>query len=1058
MADAPTTPAIADAPTTPASPPRFDVFISYSRRDSAFALALYKALSSYRPPEGLGLPDQRMRVFIDRSDFTGVDYAEAIVRHLAESAKLIVICSPNARQNPKYINEEIRSFVARRGAANVIPVLLAGIPNNEATPELEAQLAFPQELCDALGMPLARDFRGFDGQTRRLDRGRFEEAWFFLLADIYDKSRSEIERRDQIRRARTQRRLLGAAGALVAVLSALTVTAVVQRNTAVTRLVRFYQSNAQRRIEDRDVPGAILWYTEALQLRDDELLRVRLAGLLRSYPRLVRVFPAAMNGCDFSPDARRVACADGAASARVWDVTTGTAMSPPLPTRGAITMVSFSPNGSMLLTADSTGETRVRDATSGRSIATLSLPAAVRQARFTPAGDRVVADALDGSMGVFDAATGRAIAPLMKHAFPLRIVMISGDGSRIATIINDGTVFPTVSVWDASTGQLVAPPVKRPMPGFSASFTSGNDLVYLHVAPDTLAVCSAVSSVCRPMHMAPTSIESSSFNADGSRLLIVGGDHAVRALDVQTGEPIGDAMKHGPAVTWALFTPNGDRILTFDYNHALHVWDVAESAEGRARIESVDNAWLSPDGSRLAVRDDGVTASGNVQVLNITDRHEVTVPMRQSQAVRDVRFSRDGRYVLIVGASSWLWELAPNAFEQVGDSTSGRVLAAGFDGARRALLVIGDERSVRVWDVAGARATTPPMQHESRIDAARMVGSKPYVITQSFIDRPGQRSTPVLTAWDGTTGQRVGSPLEGGRLYERPPLGSDDARVIVSMEDGSLRVWDLGTGATDGTRLPATIRATRLTSTGICLAVAADTSTLRISKSADGTPFGAVVRNAGRVQQVELSPDCAHVTTIDDDERLRIWDTRTGEFVVPRRQDDDGFGFFQTAVFSPDGAWVATQANDGTARVWSAATGAPRTTPLGSLAFITGVAFTADGRYVTAVGHDMTGMMWDAATGERVAELAPAPFTLANDGIVAWSADGRAVVAAANAYLEDVYTTAIVVRVHDLEPDSRDVGALSTLAQLMAGRRIDASGSFVSLTRAELQSLSAKMK
>src|ERR1700687_1078849 len=80
-----------------------DVFISYSRRDSIFAQKLYKALSSYTPPAGLGLPRQRLRVFFDQTDFTGVDYSESVAQHLRQSAKLLVVCSPNARAHSKYI-------------------------------------------------------------------------------------------------------------------------------------------------------------------------------------------------------------------------------------------------------------------------------------------------------------------------------------------------------------------------------------------------------------------------------------------------------------------------------------------------------------------------------------------------------------------------------------------------------------------------------------------------------------------------------------------------------------------------------------------------------------------------------------------------------------------------------------------------------------------------------------------------------------------------------------------------------------------------------------------
>src|SRR5262245_23907759 len=137
-----------------------DVFISYSRRDIAFARALTKALAAYSPPGDLNLGQRRIDVFRDEGDFTGVDYDTAIARHLGDSRTLVVLCSPNARSS-RYVDDEIRRFAAHHGAEHIIPVLLAGIPNNEANGEREAERAFPDALCEAMSMPLAADYRGF---------------------------------------------------------------------------------------------------------------------------------------------------------------------------------------------------------------------------------------------------------------------------------------------------------------------------------------------------------------------------------------------------------------------------------------------------------------------------------------------------------------------------------------------------------------------------------------------------------------------------------------------------------------------------------------------------------------------------------------------------------------------------------------------------------------------------------------------------------------------------------------------------------------------------------
>ncbi|NJM92655.1 MAG: toll/interleukin-1 receptor domain-containing protein [Rhodospirillaceae bacterium] len=143
-----------------------DAFISYSRKDKAFAVRLQKALGNYMPPRDLPLPRRRLDVFRDEEDFTGTEYYQSVERHLNDSGKLIVLCSPAARAS-EFVNDEIRRFARARGPERIIPVLVAGIANNEATPEQSAEMAFPDALCEVLKMPLAVDYRGFDpGRSR----------------------------------------------------------------------------------------------------------------------------------------------------------------------------------------------------------------------------------------------------------------------------------------------------------------------------------------------------------------------------------------------------------------------------------------------------------------------------------------------------------------------------------------------------------------------------------------------------------------------------------------------------------------------------------------------------------------------------------------------------------------------------------------------------------------------------------------------------------------------------------------------------------------------------
>jgi TIR domain/PQQ-like domain len=209
-----------------------DAFISYSRKDGEFAIRLHKALANYVPPKGLALPNRRLDVFRDAEDFTGAEYYQSLDRHLNSSGKLIVLCSPAARGS-QFVNDEIQRFARTKGAENIIALLVAGLPNNEATAEQQAQMAFPDALCEAMKMPLAADYRGFDPNRSKVDRGPYEASWYTTLANIYDVSRAQIEQREKKRRARRRQITVAVAAASIIVLAALSFIAWKQRQDAV---------------------------------------------------------------------------------------------------------------------------------------------------------------------------------------------------------------------------------------------------------------------------------------------------------------------------------------------------------------------------------------------------------------------------------------------------------------------------------------------------------------------------------------------------------------------------------------------------------------------------------------------------------------------------------------------------------------------------------------------------------------------------------------------------------------------------------------------------------
>ena len=162
----------------------WDAFICYSRRDIGFAEQLEQALEAFRAPSSLGVERRRLLIFRDAGDLTGTEYYSAIDKNISAARKMILLCSPDARAS-SYVDDEIRRFLERREPGDLIPVLVAGTPNNECGPDEDDQKAFPEALCEAFAMPLATDYSDFDPQQNKVQRGRYHDPWYTLLANLY---------------------------------------------------------------------------------------------------------------------------------------------------------------------------------------------------------------------------------------------------------------------------------------------------------------------------------------------------------------------------------------------------------------------------------------------------------------------------------------------------------------------------------------------------------------------------------------------------------------------------------------------------------------------------------------------------------------------------------------------------------------------------------------------------------------------------------------------------------------------------------------------------------
>jgi tetratricopeptide (TPR) repeat protein len=206
--------------------PRYRAFLSYSHKDAAEAARLHRRLEGYRLPKRLAgtvtargtVPARLVPIFRDRDEMAAsADLSETVRTALADSAALVVLCSP-AAAGSRWVAEEIRQFRSLQPGAPVLAAIVAGDPPGcFPAPLLAAPDGAPTE-------PLATDLRRQgDGPHLGLLK---------LVAGIAGVPLDDLVQRDASRRIRRVTAVTVAALVAVLIMGALTLFALDARREA----------------------------------------------------------------------------------------------------------------------------------------------------------------------------------------------------------------------------------------------------------------------------------------------------------------------------------------------------------------------------------------------------------------------------------------------------------------------------------------------------------------------------------------------------------------------------------------------------------------------------------------------------------------------------------------------------------------------------------------------------------------------------------------------------------------------------------------------------------
>jgi WD40 repeat protein/nucleoside phosphorylase len=545
-----------------------------------------------------------------------------------------------------------------------------------------------------------------------------------------------------------------------------------------------------------------------------------------------------------------------------------------------------------------------------------------------------------------------------------------------------------------------------------------------------------------PLSRHTSDVTTAVFSPNGQQVVTASRDGTAKVWDVASGVLLHSLEGHTDTVLTAVFSPNGQQVVTASSDNTAKVWDVASGAllhslEGHT--SDVTTATFSPNGQQV------VTASGDstAKVWDVVSGALLHSLEGHTAIVYTAAFSPNGQQVVTASGDSTakVWDVASGALLHSLEDGAYTVNTAMFSPNGQQVVTTNlFGRTAKVWDAASGALLHSLEGHTSDVTTAVFSPNGQQVVTAS--------SDNTAKVWDVASGVLIHS-LEGhtDTVYTAA-FSPNGQQVVTASQDGTAKVWDVASGvllhSLEGHTTGVSTAA--FSPNGQQVVTASSDNTAKVWDVVSGALLHSLEGHTAIVYTAAFSPNGQQVVTTSGDSTAKVWDVASGALL---HSLDGHTAIVYTATFSPNGQQAVTASQDGTAKVWDVASGTLLRSLEGGAYIIYTAIFSPNGQQVVTTSQDGSAKVWDVASGVLLHSLEGHTAIVST---AAFSPNGQQVVTASSDNTAKVWDVASGALLHSLEghTDTVNTATFSPNGQQVVTASQDGSAKVYPLEESDL--------